>query len=86
MIAVSTTELSKNLQKYLDMAKKERVIIQCGNAETYEIILAEKISDTDQYFADPEVINRIKHSVRQVKKGKTHILPKSEIKNLLGLE
>ena len=40
MIAISTTEFRKNLRKYLNLANKERVIIQCGNTETYEIVPA----------------------------------------------
>jgi PHD/YefM family antitoxin component YafN of YafNO toxin-antitoxin module len=56
MIAISTTELRKNLRKYLNMANKERVIVQCGKAETYEIVPAKKISDTDKYFSDPRVL------------------------------
>jgi hypothetical protein len=59
MIAVSTTELRKNLRKYLNMANNERVIVQCGGTETYEIVPARKISDTDRYFSDPKVIEAI---------------------------
>ncbi len=59
MIAVSTTELRKNLRKYLNMANNERVIVQCGGTETYEIVPARKIIDTDRYFSDTKVIDAI---------------------------
>jgi len=42
MIAISTTELRKNLRKYLNLANKERVIVQCGRTETSEIAPAKK--------------------------------------------
>ncbi|MEI7935019.1 MAG: hypothetical protein WCH30_08195 [Chlorobiaceae bacterium] len=49
MIAVSTTELRKNLRKYLNMANNDRVIVQCGGTETYEIVPARKISSTEPF-------------------------------------
>ena len=86
MIAISTTELRRNLRKYLDMANKERVIVQCGKTETYEIVPGGKISDTDRYFSNPKVIEHLKHSIEQAEAGKTHVLKKEEIKKFLGLE
>lgn len=86
MIAISTTELRRNLRKYLNTANKERVIIQCGKSETYEIIPARKMSDTDRYFSDPNVVEHLQHSLQQVEEGKTTVLKKSDIKKFLGLE
>jgi PHD/YefM family antitoxin component YafN of YafNO toxin-antitoxin module len=86
MIAISTTELRRNLRKYLNTANKERVIIQCGKSETYEIIPARKMSDTDRYFSDPNVVEHLQHSLQQAEEGKTTVLKKSDIKNFLGLE
>jgi len=70
MIAVSTTELRKNLRKYLNMANNERVIVQCGGTETYEIVPARKISDTDRYFSDPKVIEAIERGKSEAKADK----------------
>ncbi|NHQ60274.1 type II toxin-antitoxin system Phd/YefM family antitoxin [Chlorobium sp. BLA1] len=70
MIAISTTELRKNLRKYLNMANKERVIIQCGGTETYEIVPAKKISDTDRYFSDPKVIKAIEQGKADAEAGR----------------
>jgi PHD/YefM family antitoxin component YafN of YafNO toxin-antitoxin module len=78
MIAISTTEFRRNLRKYLNTANKERVIIQCGKNETYEIIPARKMSDN--------VVEHLQHSLQQVEEGKTTVLKKSDIKNFLGLE
>ena len=70
MIAISTTELRKNLRKYLNLANKERVIVQCGNTETYEIVPAGKISDTDKYFSNPKVIEAIEKGRADAKAGR----------------
>ncbi|MCX6180089.1 MAG: type II toxin-antitoxin system Phd/YefM family antitoxin [Chlorobiales bacterium] len=70
MIAISTTELRKNLRKYLNLANKERVIVQCGKTETYEIVPARKISDTDKYFSDPKVIEAIERGRSDAKAGR----------------
>jgi PHD/YefM family antitoxin component YafN of YafNO toxin-antitoxin module len=70
MIAISTTELRRNLRKYLDKAKNERVIVQCGKTESYEIIPARKISDSDEYFSDPKVIESIKQGRADIKAGR----------------
>ncbi|MEI8102940.1 MAG: type II toxin-antitoxin system Phd/YefM family antitoxin [Chlorobium sp.] len=70
MIAISTTELRRNLKKYLAMANKERVVIQSGKAETYEIIPAKKVSDTDKYFSNPKVIEAIERGRKDIKAGR----------------
>ena len=71
MIAISTTELRKNLRKYLNLANKERVIVQCGGTETYEIVPAKNISDTDKYFSDPKVIEAIEQGREDIKAGRS---------------
>lgn len=85
MIAVSTTELRKNLRKYLNMANNERVIVQCGGTETYEIVPARKISDTDRYFSDPKVIEAIERGKAEAKASKvTRIIdPDNPLENIL---
>lgn len=70
MIAISTTELRKNLRKYLNLAQKERVIIQCGKSETYEIIPARKISDNAPCFSNPELLSALKESEEDIAEGR----------------
>jgi PHD/YefM family antitoxin component YafN of YafNO toxin-antitoxin module len=70
MIAISTTELRKNLRKYLNLANKERVIIQCGNAETYEIVPGNKISDRDDYFSDLKLLAALKEAEEDIAAGR----------------
>ncbi len=61
MIAISATELRKSIRKYLNMANKERVIVQCGKNETYEIVPAGNISDTDdRFFSDSRLLEVLK--------------------------
>lgn len=70
MIAISTTELRKNLRKYLNLANKERVIVQCGNTETYEIVPAGKISDTDKYFSNTRLLEALKEAEEDIAAGR----------------
>ena len=70
MIAISTTELRRNLRKYLNLAQKERVIIQCGKSETYEIIPARKMSDSDPYFSTPELLSALKEAEEDISEGR----------------
>jgi len=70
MIAISTTELRRNLKKYLTIANKERVVIQSGKSEAYEIIPAKKISGTDKYFSNPKVLEAIERGREDIKAGR----------------
>ncbi len=70
MIAISTTELRRNLKKYLTIANKERVVILSGKAETYEIIPAKKISDTDKYFSNPRLLAALKEAEADIAAGR----------------
>ena len=80
MIAISTTELRKNLRKYLNLAQKERVIIQCGKSETYEIIPARKISDKDSCYPSQELLSVLKESEDDIAKG--HIREVNDARDL----
>ena len=70
MIAVSTSEFRKNLRKYLNLSKVERVIIQCGKNETFELLPKERMSETDKYFSNPKVIADIEESKKAIKEGR----------------
>ncbi len=47
MIVISPTELRGNLKKYLDLAENERVIIQRGRTEIFELIKKERIDESE---------------------------------------
>ena len=70
MIAISTTELRKNLRKYLNLANKERVIVQCSNTERYEIVPAGRISDTDKYFSNNKLLEALKEAEEDIAAGR----------------
>ena len=58
MIAISTTELRKNLRKYLDIATKERVVVRFGKTGTVEIVPGKNIEVNDEYFSNPQLIRK----------------------------
>ena len=70
MVVVSPGELRRNLKKYQDLADKERVIIQRGNTETFELRKRERISD-DSFFDDPKNIEAIEKGIADIKVGKS---------------
>ncbi len=70
MIAISTTELRNNLRKYLDLAKVERVLIQCGKNETFELVPSERMSDGDRYMAIPENAAAAREGIEDFKAGR----------------
>ena len=45
MIVISPTELRNNLKKYLDLATAEKVVIQRGDAEVFELV--KRVSPTE---------------------------------------
>lgn len=70
MIAISTTEFRTHLRKYLDLAKVQRVIIQCGKDETFELVPSERMSDGDRYMAIPENAAALREAIEDVKAGR----------------
>lgn len=70
MIAISTTELRNNLRKYLDLAKVERIIIQCGKNETFELVPSERMSDGDRYMGIPENAAAARKGITEIDEGK----------------
>lgn len=69
MIVISPSELRGNLKKYLDLAEKERIIIQRGKSEMFELRKSERISE-DDYFDNPKNIEAIEKGLADIKAGK----------------
>jgi len=81
MLVISSREFRENQKMYFDLIdKNEQIIVQRGKDKAYVLT---PITDTDRYFANPEVKKRIKHSIAQAEKGKVTTLKKSGIKKLL---
>ena len=83
MLVISSREFREKQKMYLDLVdQNEQVIVQRGKNKAYTLT---PISDTDRFFADPEVKIRIMHSLDQVKQGNLNTLPTEDINNFLGL-
>lgn len=58
MRIISTTELRGNLKKYLELSKKERILItQRGTTDVIELVRKEKIDEN--YISGTELKNRL---------------------------
>ncbi|MBU1371169.1 MAG: type II toxin-antitoxin system Phd/YefM family antitoxin [Bacteroidetes bacterium] len=79
MVIISPSELRGNLKKYLDLAEKERVIIQRGKSEMFELTKKDRISE-DDYFDNPENLKIIEEGITDIKKGNFQTLdPKKSL-------
>jgi hypothetical protein len=68
---------------YFDLIdKNEQVIIQRGKNKAYALT---PITEEDRYFSDPQIIERIKHSMKQADNGQITIMTKVQRKEMLGL-
>ncbi|MDF9830904.1 hypothetical protein [Parabacteroides sp. PF5-6] len=64
MIVISAGELRNNMKKYLDMAATERVVIQRGSTEMFELVKKDRIEepgmeDLERAITSDELIRRI---------------------------
>ena len=55
MVIISPTELRSNLKKYLELAGAERVVIQRGRTEVFELVKRKHLEESD--------INDLAHSI-----------------------
>lgn len=69
MIVISPSELRGNLKKYLDLAEKERIVIQRGKKEIFELLKRDRVSE-DPYFNNPRNIEAIEEGIADIKGGK----------------
>ena len=69
MIVIIPSELRGNLKKYLDFTEKERIIIQRGKSEMFELKKQEHISE-DEYFDNPKNIEAIEEGLADIKAGR----------------
>ena len=70
MIAISTTELRKNLRKYLTMATKEKVVVRFNKTETVEIVPGEKITVKDEYSDNTKLLEVLKKGEEDIAAGR----------------
>jgi antitoxin YefM len=83
MLVISSREFRQNQKKYFERVDKgEHIIVQRGKDKAYALT---PVSEEDMYF-NAEMVNKIKQSILEVKKGEVHKVSTSkEISDLLGL-
>ena len=83
MLIINTREFRQKQKMYLDLVDKNvQVIVQRGKGKAYALTL---IKETDRYFSDPEIIQRITNSIEQAERGELTTLPKEDINKFLGI-
>ena len=70
MIAISTTELRKNLKKYLNLATREKVVVRFNKGETVEIVLGQKVTVKDESFDNSSLLDVLKRGEKDVAAGR----------------
>ena len=68
MVVISTAEFRNNMKKYLDLARKERVVIQRGRSETFVLIAQSNAPDADlaRAISVDEIIDRVREGLTQM--------------------
>jgi len=83
MLVISSREFRQNQKEYFDRADKgEQIIVQRGMDKAY---ILTPVSEEGLYF-NAEMIDRIKQSIDEIKKGETLSISRAqEIDELLGI-
>ncbi len=68
---------------YLDLVDKNvQVIVKRGKGKAYALTV---ITETDRYFSDPAIIQRIADSLAQAERGELVTIPRDGINDILGV-
>ncbi len=70
MIAISTTELRKNLKKDLTLATKEKVVVRFNKTEAVEIVPVKKVTANDEYVDNTELLEVLKKGEEDIAAGR----------------
>jgi PHD/YefM family antitoxin component YafN of YafNO toxin-antitoxin module len=70
MIAISKTELRRNLRKYLEMATREKVVVRFNKSETVEIVPGKNIESNDEYFSNPKLLEALREAEEDIAAGR----------------
>ena len=65
MVVISSAELRSNMKKYLDIAKREQVLIQRGKNETFVLSLQQNPVEYDlaRFITVDEVIPKVREGL-----------------------
>ncbi len=70
MIAISTTELRKNLKKYLNLAAREKVVVRFNKGETVEIVPGKKVTVKDESFDNSRLLEVLRRGEEDIAAGR----------------
>jgi PHD/YefM family antitoxin component YafN of YafNO toxin-antitoxin module len=83
MLIISTREFRQKQKMYLDLVDKNvQVIVKRGKGKAYALTV---ITETDLYFSDPAIIQRIADSLEQAERGELVTIPRDGINDILGV-
>lgn len=83
MLVISSREFREKQKMYFDLIDRhEQVIVQRGKNKAY---ILTPITETDRYFANPEVEARLTQALAQAEQGEVTTLKKEDINSFLGL-
>ncbi len=68
MKTITVSEFRKNIKKYADLAKKEKVIVSRGEGNAFAIVPLDEVEDPGY---NPEFVKKIENSLKEAKEGKT---------------
>ncbi len=69
MKAISATEFRTRQKYYLDLAKKERIIIQRGRSDAFAIVPLEAMDETEYLLSSPVNAEKLKKAISKVAMG-----------------
>lgn len=73
MVVISSSELRGNMKKYLDIAKREQVLIQRGKNETFVLMVQQ--NPVEQDLARAITVDEV---IAKVREGLTEMFEKKE--------
>jgi len=68
MKTITVSEFRKNIKKYADLAKSEKVIVNRGEGKAFAIVPLEEVDDSGY---NPEFVKKIEKSLKEAEEGKT---------------
>lgn len=68
MKTITVSEFRKNIKKYADLAKFEKVIVNRGEGKAFAIVPLEEVEDPGY---NPDFVKKIEKSMQEAKDGKT---------------
>ena len=84
MLVVTSREFREHQKEVFEKVDNGiQVIVKRGKSKAYALT---PISENDNYFTNPQIIERLKHSIAQATEGKTVTVKKEDISALLGLK